>query len=89
MDLALDPFPYHGTTASCETLWMGVPFITLAGRTHVERVGVSLLTRIGLEELVARDEEEYVALAVGLAARPRGAGGFARRNASPHARVPR
>ncbi len=69
VDLALDPFPYHGTTASCETLWMGVPFITLAGRTHVERVGVSLLTRIGLEGLVARDEEEYVALAVGLAAR--------------------
>jgi predicted O-linked N-acetylglucosamine transferase (SPINDLY family) len=69
VDLALDPFPYHGTTASCETLWMGVPFITLAGRTHVERVGVSLLTRIGMEGLVARNEEEYVALAVGWAAR--------------------
>ena len=45
---------------------MGVPFIALAGRTHVARVGVSLLTRIGLERLVARDEEEYVALAVHL-----------------------
>ena len=74
MDLALDPFPYNGTTGSCETLWMGVPFIALAGRTHVARVGVSLLTRIGLERLVARDEEEYVALAVQLCSRPRGAG---------------
>jgi protein O-GlcNAc transferase len=68
VDLALDPFPYNGTTASCETLWMGVPFITLAGRTHVERVGASLLTRIGLESLVARNVEEYIALAVRLAA---------------------
>ena len=66
VDMALDPFPYNGTTGSCETLWMGVPFIALAGRTHVARVGVSLLTRIGLERLVARDEEEYVALAVQL-----------------------
>jgi predicted O-linked N-acetylglucosamine transferase (SPINDLY family) len=64
VDVALDPFPYNGTAGSCETLWMGVPFIALAGRTHVARVGVSLLTRIGLERLVARDEGEYVALAV-------------------------
>ena len=68
VDVALDPFPYNGTTGSCETLWMGIPFVALAGRTHVARVGVSLLTRIGLERLVARDEEEYIALAVGLAA---------------------
>jgi protein O-GlcNAc transferase len=66
VDVALDPFPYNGTAGSCETLWMGVPFVALAGRTHVARVGVSLLTRIGLERLVARDEEEYVALAVQL-----------------------
>jgi protein O-GlcNAc transferase len=68
VDLALDPFPYNGTTGSCETLWMGVPFITLAGRTHVARVGVSLLTRIGLEHLIARDVEEYIDMAVKLAA---------------------
>lgn len=68
VDLALDPFPYNGTTGSCETLWMGVPFIALAGRTHVARVGVSLLTRIGLERLIARDVEEYIEMAVRLAA---------------------
>jgi predicted O-linked N-acetylglucosamine transferase (SPINDLY family) len=68
VDLALDPFPYNGTTGSCETLWMGVPFIALAGATHVARVGVSLLTRIGLEHLIARDVEEYISMAVSLAA---------------------
>jgi predicted O-linked N-acetylglucosamine transferase (SPINDLY family) len=47
---------------------MGVPFITLAGATHVARVGVSLLTRIGLEHLIARDVGEYIAKAVSLAA---------------------
>ncbi len=68
LDLALDPFPYNGTTGSCETLWMGVPFIALAGRSHVARVGVSLLSRIGLGQLVARDLKEYIELAVNLAA---------------------
>jgi protein O-GlcNAc transferase len=67
IDLALDPFPYNGTCASCETLWMGVPFITLAGRTHASRVGVSLLSRLRLESLIARDREEYIELAVALA----------------------
>ena len=66
-DIALDPFPYHGTTTSCEALWMGVPVVTLAGATHVSRVGVSLLTNVGLPELIAETEEEYVSIAVGLA----------------------
>ena len=65
---------------------MGVPFITLAGRTHVERVGVSLLTQIGLEELVTRDEEEYVASGGWIGGASRRAGEFARRNAAPHAK---
>ena len=67
VDIALDPFPYNGTTGSCETLWMGVPFVALAGRTHAARVGVSILSRIGLECLVARDESAYAALAIRLA----------------------
>jgi predicted O-linked N-acetylglucosamine transferase (SPINDLY family) len=67
VDIALDTFPYGGTTTTCEAMWMGVPVVTLAGETHVSRVGVSLLTNVGLSELVARDAEEYVAIAVGLA----------------------
>ena len=68
--IALDPFPYHGTTTTCEALWMGVPVITLAGRMHVSRVGVSLLTNVGLPELIAETPEAYVRIAVDLAGDP-------------------
>jgi predicted O-linked N-acetylglucosamine transferase (SPINDLY family) len=67
VDIALDTFPYHGTTTTCEALWMGVPVVTLAGQTHVSRVGVSLLSNLGLTELIAASSEEYVNLAVYLA----------------------
>jgi len=70
VDIALDTFPYNGTTTTCEALWMGVPVITLAGQVHVARVGVSLLTNVGMESLIARDSEDYVALAVKLAHQP-------------------
>jgi protein O-GlcNAc transferase len=67
VDLALDTFPYHGTTTTCEALWMGVPVITLAGSRHVARVGVSLLSNVGLPELVAYSVEDYVEKAAALA----------------------
>ncbi|HZQ72367.1 MAG TPA: tetratricopeptide repeat protein [Burkholderiales bacterium] len=67
IDIALDVFPYNGTTTTCEALWMGVPVVSRAGRTHVTRVGASLLHRVGLDELVARSEEEYIAKALALA----------------------
>jgi predicted O-linked N-acetylglucosamine transferase (SPINDLY family) len=67
MDIALDTFPYHGTTTTCESLWMGVPVVTLAGTTHVSRVGVSLLNNVGLPELIAQTPQEYVEIAVNLA----------------------
>jgi predicted O-linked N-acetylglucosamine transferase (SPINDLY family) len=70
IDVALDPFPYHGTTSTCEALWMGVPVVTLPGRTCVSRVGPSLLARVGLDDLVARDEAHYRDIAVGLAGDP-------------------
>jgi len=72
VDIALDTFPYHGTTTTCEALWMGVPVVTLEGRSHVSRVGVSLLRNAGLPELIARTPEEYVRIAGELAEdRPR------------------
>jgi predicted O-linked N-acetylglucosamine transferase (SPINDLY family) len=67
VDIALDTFPYNGTTTTCEALWMGVPVIALAGEAHVSRVGVSLLANAGLRELVASNEDQNVKLAVDLA----------------------
>lgn len=67
IDIALDTFPYHGTTTTCEALWMGVPVVTLAGPTHVSRVGVSLLSSAGLQSLVAQSAQQYVDTAVTLA----------------------
>jgi predicted O-linked N-acetylglucosamine transferase (SPINDLY family)/predicted SAM-dependent methyltransferase len=67
VDIALDCFPYNGTTTTCEALWMGVPVITLAGKSHVARVGSSLLSRAGLEDLVAESPQEYLDKAIALA----------------------
>jgi protein O-GlcNAc transferase len=67
IDIALDTFPYHGTTTTCDALWMGAPVITLAGQTHVSRVGVSLLTNIGLGDLIAHTNDQYVQLTIRLA----------------------
>jgi predicted O-linked N-acetylglucosamine transferase (SPINDLY family) len=64
VDLALDTFPYNGTTTTCEAMWMGVPVITLEGRCHAGRVGASLLTRVGLEEWIATDRADYIEKAV-------------------------
>jgi predicted O-linked N-acetylglucosamine transferase (SPINDLY family) len=67
IDIGLDPFPYNGTTTTCEAFWMGVPVITLRGETHPGLVGVSLLTRVGLPELIADNTENYIKTAVDLA----------------------
>jgi predicted O-linked N-acetylglucosamine transferase (SPINDLY family) len=68
VDIALDPFPYCGGTTTCDALWMGVPVVTLAGATAVGRGGVSILSNIGLGELIGQSVEQYVEIAKNLAA---------------------
>jgi len=67
IDIALDPFPYNGGSTSLDTLWMGVPFVTMAGRLAVERDGADILTHIGSPDLIAETPEQYVRAAVFLA----------------------
>jgi len=67
IDIALDPFPFGGGTTTCDALWMGVPVISLVGKTAVSRGGLSILSNAGLPELVARSSDEYVYLASALA----------------------
>jgi predicted O-linked N-acetylglucosamine transferase (SPINDLY family) len=67
VDIALDTHPYAGVTTTCDATWMGVPTVTLAGDTHVSRSGVSLLSAVGLPELIAQTPEEYIEIAVRLA----------------------
>jgi predicted O-linked N-acetylglucosamine transferase (SPINDLY family) len=67
LDIVLDTYPYNGHTTTCDALWMGVPVVSLAGQTAVGRGGSSILSTIGLPELVADSQELYVRLAIDLA----------------------
>ncbi|HTV46887.1 MAG TPA: tetratricopeptide repeat protein [Phycisphaerae bacterium] len=67
IDIALDPIPYNGGITTCDSLLMGVPVVTLRGQTAVGRAGYSMLTNIGLPELIAQTPDEYVQIALKLA----------------------
>ncbi|MBE0614764.1 MAG: glycosyltransferase [Burkholderiales bacterium] len=70
IDIALDPFPSNGGATSCETLWLGVPLVNLAGESFLSRAGLSILSTAGLPELVAQQPEEYLRIARELALDP-------------------
>jgi len=67
IDIALDPFPYNGGITTCDSLYMGAPVVSLSGQTAVGRAGKSILTNVGLPELIANTPREYVEIAVKLA----------------------
>jgi predicted O-linked N-acetylglucosamine transferase (SPINDLY family) len=70
IDIALDSFPCNGGATTCETLWLGVPLVSLAGDAFLARAGLSILTTIGLPELVAHSADEYLRIALALAHDP-------------------
>lgn len=67
VDIALDPFPYTGGATTCDSLWMGLPVVSLAGSFGFERSGATVLVNAGLAELVAADERQYLEIAQRLA----------------------
>src|SRR5208283_2416258 len=68
IDIGVDTVPYNGHTTSLDSFWMGVPVITLVGETVVGRAGLSQLTNLGLPELIASSDEQFVKIALELAA---------------------
>ena len=70
VDIGLDPFPYNGTTTTCQAVWMGVPVISLTGDRHVSRVGLSIASQLGLVELAVQGIDDYVDTAITLASDP-------------------
>lgn len=70
VDVALDPFPFSGSTTTLETLWMGVPVVTLPGETFSSRHSLAFLTVAGVEGCIAADPADYVDRAVAWAADP-------------------
>ncbi len=70
VDVALDPFPFSGSTITCESLWMGVPVVTWPGETFAGRHSLSHLSNVGLTETIARDPDGYVERAIAMAGDP-------------------
>ncbi len=67
VDIALDTYPYVGGGTTCDALYMGVPVVSLYGRRHGDRLGLSILMNAGVGELAVATPTEYVARAVALA----------------------
>jgi predicted O-linked N-acetylglucosamine transferase (SPINDLY family) len=71
-DLFLDTLPYNAHTTASDALWAGLPVLTQLGETYAGRVAASLLTAIGLPELITSTQDRFEALAIELAADPVG-----------------
>jgi predicted O-linked N-acetylglucosamine transferase (SPINDLY family) len=69
-DVMLDTFPFNAGTTASDALWMGTPIVTLSGRSYISRMAGSLLTAVGLPDLITESLDDYVQLAVRLAQQP-------------------
>jgi predicted O-linked N-acetylglucosamine transferase (SPINDLY family) len=87
-DLYLDTLPYNAHTTAAEALWAGVPVVTCAGRYFAGRVGTSLLSACGLDDLICRGLDDYRALALGLARSPERLGAVRHRLRASRASAP-
>ena len=83
VDISLDTFPLTGGTTTTEALWMGVPVVSLIGEAFFERLSASILANCGLGDLATEDRDEFVRIAVALAADRRAARTLARNPARP------
>jgi len=70
VDLSLDSFPFNGVTTTLQSLWMGVPVLTLEGVRYCARVGGSILMNLGLHMLIAHSNADFIAKAKMLASNP-------------------
>ena len=70
VDIALDTSPYNGVTTTCDALWMGVPVVTMLGEHFISRNSASILTAVGLQELIATTQQQYIDIAIDLANEP-------------------
>ena len=85
VDLALDTFPFTGHTTTCHGLWMGLPIVTLAGQTYCSRMGTSVLSNLGLEELIAQESRRVREDRGGVGQRSAASGGAAKGSAGADA----
>ena len=66
IDFALDTFPYNGVTTSFESIWMGVPVLTIKGYNFISRAGESINKNLGLDELISENEDDYIEKAISI-----------------------
>ena len=64
IDISLDPFPFQGNTSTCESIWMGVPVLTLKGNRYLFHFGESINSNLGMDDWIANNEEEYISKAI-------------------------
>jgi protein O-GlcNAc transferase len=88
-DLFLDTLPYNAHTTASDALWAGLPVLTQTGKTFAGRVAASLLTAIGLSELIAQTPEQFESIAIELATQPAKLAAIKARLAEHRATMPR